>query len=209
MQQEKLEVWEEPDLLLLAGSGDGGGFHMESMRRNVGHLQGQTLAPTDRQQGNKDQHPTTVNTEFDCQCDYVWKQMLPQRLQLGTWPSHHPGILFFLFFAFIYIYIFIYLYSVRFSSVTRHVWLFETPWIAAHQDSLSINNSRSWLKLMSIELEMPFSHLILLSPSPPAPYPSKHQGLFQWVNSSHQEAKVLEFQLQYQSFQWTPRTDLL
>ena len=36
-----------------------------------------------------------------------------------------------------------------------------------------------------------------------------HQNLFQWVNSSHEVAKVLEFQLQHQSFQWTPRTDLL
>ena len=45
----------------------------------------------------------------------------------------------------------------------------------------------------------------LLSPSPPAPNPSKHQGLFQWVNSSHEVAKVLEFQPQHQSFQWTPR----
>jgi len=49
----------------------------------------------------------------------------------------------------------------------------------------------------------------LSSPSPPAPNPSEHQGLFQWVNSSHEVAKVLEFQLQHQSFQWTPRTDLL
>ena len=49
----------------------------------------------------------------------------------------------------------------------------------------------------------------LLSPSPPAPNPSQHQSLFQWVSSSHQVAKVLEFQLQHQSFQWTPRTDLL
>ena len=49
----------------------------------------------------------------------------------------------------------------------------------------------------------------LLSPSPPAPNPSQYQDLFQWVNSSHQVAKVLEFQLQHQSFQWTPRTDLL
>ena len=48
----------------------------------------------------------------------------------------------------------------------------------------------------------------LSSPSPPAPNPSQHQGLFQWVNSSHQVAKVLEFQLQHQSFQRTPRTDL-
>ena len=35
----------------------------------------------------------------------------------------------------------------------------------------------------------------LLSPSPPAPNPSQHQGLFEWVNSSHEVAKVLEFQL--------------
>ena len=47
------------------------------------------------------------------------------------------------------------------------------------------------------------------SPSPPAPNPSQHKGLFQRVNSLHQVAKVLEFQLWHQSFQWTPRTDLL
>ena len=49
----------------------------------------------------------------------------------------------------------------------------------------------------------------LSSPSPPAPNPSQHQGLFQWVNSSHEVAKVLEFQLQHHSFQRNPRTDLL
>ena len=38
---------------------------------------------------------------------------------------------------------------------------------------------------------------------------SQHQGLFKWVSSSHQVTKVLDFQLQHQSFQWTPRTDLL
>ena len=38
---------------------------------------------------------------------------------------------------------------------------------------------------------------------------SKHQGLFKWVISLHQVAKVFEFQLQHQSFKWTPRTDLL
>ena len=46
----------------------------------------------------------------------------------------------------------------------------------------------------------------LLSPSPPAFNLSQHQGLFKWVSSLHQVAKVLEFQLQHQSFQWTPRT---
>ena len=49
----------------------------------------------------------------------------------------------------------------------------------------------------------------LLSPSLPAPNPSQHPSLFQWVNSSHEVAKVLEFQLQHHSFQWTPRTALL
>ena len=49
----------------------------------------------------------------------------------------------------------------------------------------------------------------LSSPSPPALNLSQHQGLFKWVSSSYQVAKVLEFQLQHQSFQWTLRTDLL
>ena len=49
----------------------------------------------------------------------------------------------------------------------------------------------------------------LSSPSLPAPNPSQHQGLFQWVSSLHQVAKVLEFQLQHQSFQCIFRTDFL
>ena len=49
----------------------------------------------------------------------------------------------------------------------------------------------------------------LPSPSPPALNLSQHQGLFKWISSLHQVAKVLEFQLQHQSFQWTPRTDFL
>ena len=49
----------------------------------------------------------------------------------------------------------------------------------------------------------------LSSPSPPAPNLAQHQDLFQWINSLHEVAKVLEFQPQHQSFQWTPRTDLL
>ena len=48
----------------------------------------------------------------------------------------------------------------------------------------------------------------LSSPSPPAPNLSQHQSLFQWVNSLHEVAKVLEFQLQHRSLQRTPRTDL-
>ena len=179
-----------------------------------------------------------------------------------------------------------------------HVQLFATPWTASRQASLSITNSQSLLKLMSIESVMPSNHLILCStfllsplifpsirvfsnesvlcirwpkywsfsfsisqsvssvaqscltlcdpmnhsmpglavrhqlpessqthvhwignviqpshplssPSPPALNPSQHHGLFKWVSSSHQVAKVLELQLQHQSFQWTFRTDLL
>ena len=61
-----------------------------------------------------------------------------------------------------------------FSSVQllSHVRLFVTPWIAAHQASLSITNSRSLLKLTSIELGMPSSHLVLWHPLlllPPIP----------------------------------------
>ena len=51
----------------------------------------------------------------------------------------------------------------------------------------------------------------LSSPSPPAPNPFQHQGLFQWVNSSHEVAKVLEFQLLYSvniTFIWTGKTNL-
>ena len=49
----------------------------------------------------------------------------------------------------------------------------------------------------------------LSSPSPPVFNHLQHQGLFKWLSSSHQVAKVLEFQLQYQSFQWIFRTDFL
>ena len=92
-----------------------------------------------------------------------------------------------------------------FSSVQSlsHVQLFAIPWTAARQASLSITNSQSLPKLMSIELVMPSNHLILLSsPSPPALNLSQHQGLFKWVSSSHQMAKVLQFECQHQSFQW-------
>ena len=49
----------------------------------------------------------------------------------------------------------------------------------------------------------------LSSPSPPTFNPSQHQDLFQWVSSSHQVAKVLEFQLQHEPFQWIFRIDIL
>ena len=87
------------------------------------------------------------------------------------------------------------------QSLSR-VQLFVTPWTAGRQASLSVTNSWSSLKLMCIRLVMPSSHLILWCPLSPALNLSQHQGLFQWVSTSHQMAKVLEFQLQHESFQW-------
>ena len=81
----------------------------------------------------------------------------------------------------------------QFSSVAQSCSTLCDPWIAACQASLSVTNSWSLLKLMSVESVMP-SHP-LSSPSPPAFNLSQHQGLFKWVSSSHQVAKVLEFQL--------------
>ena len=83
--------------------------------------------------------------------------------------------------------------TVQFSSVQSlsHVQLFVTPWITARQASLSITNSRSPLRLTSIESVMPSRHLLLCRPLlllPPIP-PSIR------VNSLHEVAKVLEFQL--------------
>ena len=62
-------------------------------------------------------------------------------------------------------------------------------------------NSFHWLS-DAIQPSHPLS-----SPSPPAINLSQHEGLFKWVSSSHKVAKLLEFQLQHQSFQWTLRTD--
>ena len=69
----------------------------------------------------------------------------------------------------------VHLYSLLYSIISvqslSHVQLFATPWITAHQASLSITNSRSSLKLMSIEAVMPSSHLILCRPLLPPPIP--------------------------------------
>ena len=113
-------------------------------------------------------------------------------------------------------------YSIIFYSTIHHlnqfssvqllscVWLFATQWTATRQASLSITNAQSPLKPTSIESVMPSNRLILCRPLHLLPpNPSQHPGLFQWVNTSHEVAKILEFQLQHQSFQWTPRTDLL
>ena len=78
-----------------------------------------------------------------------------------------------------------------------------TPGLPVHHQLLEFTQTHVHLVGDAIQPSHPLS-----SPSPPALNPSQHKSLFQWVNSLHEGAQVLEFQL-YQSFQWTPRTDLL
>ena len=96
----------------------------------------------------------------------------------------------------------IYLKQVLFSSLRPHESLHVRPPCPSltpgvHSDS---RPSTQWCHPAISSSVVPFS---------PALNPSQHQGLFQWVNSSHEVAKVLEFQLQHHSLQRTPRADLL
>ena len=99
--------------------------------------------------------------------------------------------------------------KVTFSSVQSlsHVWLFVTPCTAASQPSLSLSKLPE-LALTHIRDAIQASNP-LLPLSLPAFNHSQNQGLFKWVSSSHQVAKILGFQLQHQSFQWLFRTDFL
>ena len=86
-------------------------------------------------------------------------------------------------------------------SVTQLCPAICNPWTAAHYAPLSFTISWSFLKLMSIESVMPSNHLILCCPLLlPSVFPSIR--VFSWVSSSSQVARVLELQLQHQSFQW-------
>ena len=101
----------------------------------------------------------------------------------------------------------------RVSSVQllSRVWLSVTPRTAASHETYPVHHqlpesTQTHVPRVGDAIQPSQS---LLSPSPPALNLSQHQGLFQWVSSLHQVAKVLEFQLQHQSLQWTLRTDLL
>ena len=103
-----------------------------------------------------------------------------------------------------------YFHAVRFSSVAQLCPTLcdrmncSTPGLPVHHKLLEFTQTHAHQVVDATQPSHPLS-----PPSPPGPNPSQHQGLFQWVNSSHEVAKVLEFQLQHQSFQWTPRTHLL
>ena len=91
-----------------------------------------------------------------------------------------------------------------------HVWVFVASRTVARQAPLSFTISQSLRKFMSIESVMQSNHLILCHPLLSITFNlSQHQGIFQWVGFSHQVAKVLEFLLQHQSFQWVFRVYFL
>ena len=96
----------------------------------------------------------------------------------------------------------------QFSSVTQSCPTLcspmnhSTPGLPVHHQLPEFTQTHVHLVSDAIQPSHP-----LPSPSPPALNLSQHQGLFQWVSSSHQVAKVLEFQLQHQSFQWIFRTE--
>ena len=100
--------------------------------------------------------------------------------------------------------------SVHFSSVAQ---LFptlcdpmnhNTPGLPVHHQLLEFTQTHVYWVGNTIQPSHPLS-----SPSPPTSNPSQHQGLFQWLNSLHEVAKVLEFQLQHHSLQRNSRADLL
>ena len=87
-------------------------------------------------------------------------------------------------------------FSVQFSSIAQ---LCSTLWDPMNHSTPGLPVHHQLLEFMQTHIhrvgdEIQPSHP-LSSPSPPAPNPSQHQSLFQWVNSSHEVAKVLEFQL--------------
>ena len=97
-------------------------------------------------------------------------------------------------------------HSVQFSSVTQSCPTIcnpmnrSTPGLPVHHQLPE--STQTHVPCVSDAIQPSHS---LFSPSPPTLNLSHYQGLFKWVSSSHQVAKLLEFQLQHQSFQWTPR----
>ena len=100
--------------------------------------------------------------------------------------------------------------SVQFSSVAQSCPTLcdpmnhSTPGLPVHHQLPEFTQTHVHQVRDAIQPSHPLSF-----PSPPALNPSLHQSLFQWGNSLHEVAKILEFQLQHQSSQWTPGTDLL
>ena len=137
----------------------------------------------------------------------IFQVRVPERVAISfsrgsSWPrdqthvSHIAGRSF-TFWAIIFTFL---LYSVQFSSVAQSCPTLcdpmnhSTPGLPVHHQLLEFTQTHGHRVSDAIQPSHPLSSL-----SPPAPNPSQHQSLSQWVNSSHEVAKVLEFQLQHHS----------
>jgi len=140
-------------------------------------------------------------SSFLCGKQASWPLALLRREELPVW----VGVGFFFFNISFFIRV-----SVQFSSVTQSCPTLcepmdcSTPGLPIHHQLPEFTQTHVHWVGDAIQQ----SHL-LSSLSPPAFNLPQHQGLFKWVSSSHQVAKVLEFQLQHQSFQWISRTYFL
>ena len=151
---------------------------------------------------------TFLNLHFKWYEYYVFHMFLPFFFKIDDKVSHirncnstldtNFGLDFYLQFS-----------SVQFSSVAQLCPTLcdpmncSTPGLPVHHQLLEFTQTHVHRVGDAIQPSHPRS-----SPSPPAPNPSQHHSLFQWVNSSHEVAKVPEFQIWHHSLQ-TPRTDLL
>ena len=128
---------------------------------------------------------------------------IPGCLALGWWSHHHD----YLIHVGVWINKLWYMktmeHSVQFSSVAQlcptlcDLMNYSTPGLPVHHQLSEFTLTHVCRAGDAIQASHPLS-----SPFPPAPNPSQHQSLFQWVSSSYQVAKVLKFQLQHQSFKW-------
>ena len=115
-----------------------------------------------------------------------------------------------LFFVAAFLYLKWYLLDIQFSSVTKlcptlcNPMDYSIPGLPVHHQLPEF--AQTHVHWVGDAIQSSHS---LSSPSPLAFSPSQHRGLFQWVSSSHEMAKVLELQLHHQYFQWIFRTDFL
>ena len=140
---------------------------------------------------------------------YGWTEMCTERLQLSSYKTApNPPVITMVIIKNVPVRLKSFPHN-TFSSVTRSCPILHdsmdcsTPGFPVHHQFPELAQTHVHRVSDAIQPSHP-----LLSPSP-ALNLSQHQGLFQWVDSSHQVAKVLEIHLQHQSFQWIFRTDFL
>ena len=120
---------------------------------------------------------STLRALYPCHRNFCHSSSLLQQLQIHNHPEHSASMVTIMCKA--------WGFTGQLSSLSR-VWLFVTPWTAACQASLSITNSWSLLKLMSVKVVMPSNHLILCHPFSSCPQSSPASGSFSksWLFTS-------------------------